>query len=371
MKKFVICLIIMLSMVIMVGCHQGEIKLESDSEELKGKMYVVVEKNMQDLGFKNVTTTKIEDLVTGGAIKDGEVEKVTINGETSFKSGDWIDEDAKIVIYYHAFQPKEESPVEEASEDPEEELETEHDKTRKYECGETAHYDDFDITVENPVETYKIPQYANVWFKVPVHIESKTNGLFGLGGRIGCQCFGADAMNDPDALPSKDEHYMKKGEVFDGYIYIDYRDKKIEYMSDDTRNTGTWEIDETIREKLIKNTKPKKVKGTITVDNNKDFKKLMETGNPGETTLIEFSDKYAGNTLEFDGCVIYSEGNNLLVWFGNYTGQGNVHYGPEMSVQKVKNNTFTTGENVHVKAKLRAYSGTNMFILNYVEISRR
>lgn len=39
--------------------------------------------------------------------KDGEVEKVTINGGDDYKLGSWYEPDAEIVIFYHTFPAKE------------------------------------------------------------------------------------------------------------------------------------------------------------------------------------------------------------------------------------------------------------------------
>ena len=56
----------------------------------------------QKSGFTNVHFEKIEDVVVGLLTKDGELEKVTVNGKTSFSEGEWVSKDAEVLIYYHA-----------------------------------------------------------------------------------------------------------------------------------------------------------------------------------------------------------------------------------------------------------------------------
>lgn len=45
-----------------------------------------------------------EDLVTGWITKDGEVYKVSIDGDSDFDEGDIFPEDAEVVVTYHTFK---------------------------------------------------------------------------------------------------------------------------------------------------------------------------------------------------------------------------------------------------------------------------
>lgn len=73
------------------------------NEEIKGKNYSETVDYFEQQGFTDIQTEKIEDLVTGWLVKDGEVEEVTIDGLSSFEEESVFEPDAKIVIYYHTF----------------------------------------------------------------------------------------------------------------------------------------------------------------------------------------------------------------------------------------------------------------------------
>lgn len=82
---------------------KGEVEIPISSEEIKKEHYsydelmTLFSKN----GFSNVKTKKIEDIKLGILKKDGEVERVTIDGASSFSKGEWVSQDAEIVITYH------------------------------------------------------------------------------------------------------------------------------------------------------------------------------------------------------------------------------------------------------------------------------
>ncbi len=80
--------------------------------------YQSVQKQLEDAGFENISTQKIEDLTFGIFTKDGEIEKVTVNGNESFSKGDLFEKDVSITIHYHTFKDynnSEESSSEESS----------------------------------------------------------------------------------------------------------------------------------------------------------------------------------------------------------------------------------------------------------------
>lgn len=63
-------------------------------------------KELHELGYTEIYTEKIADLVTGWIHKDGSVEYVLVNGKTKYRKGDMFDYDVKIVIAYHTFAKK-------------------------------------------------------------------------------------------------------------------------------------------------------------------------------------------------------------------------------------------------------------------------
>lgn len=88
--------------------ENGDLKLPISSSEIEEEDY-----NFSDLhnvfinnGFTNVIPEKIEDVKIGLLKKDGEIEKVTVNGKTSFSKGEWVDKDTEIVITYHTKKSK-------------------------------------------------------------------------------------------------------------------------------------------------------------------------------------------------------------------------------------------------------------------------
>jgi hypothetical protein len=81
----------------------AKVRMPKSAEELKGENYKDVITLLETTGFRNIKTEILYDLVTGWMTKDGEVERVSANGETDFHSGSKFPADAKIVVTYHAF----------------------------------------------------------------------------------------------------------------------------------------------------------------------------------------------------------------------------------------------------------------------------
>lgn len=73
------------------------------ASEIKGKNCEAVVRQFRSAGFTNVSTERIEDLITGWLTKDGEIEQIAIEGETDFKKWDSFRADAKVVVSYHTF----------------------------------------------------------------------------------------------------------------------------------------------------------------------------------------------------------------------------------------------------------------------------
>lgn len=84
--------------------HQenGDIKVEKTNEDLVGEDYKDVETYFKKLGFKDIVFEKHDDLLLGIIDNEGEVEKISINGDTDFDS-DWYPNNSKIKITYHTY----------------------------------------------------------------------------------------------------------------------------------------------------------------------------------------------------------------------------------------------------------------------------
>ena len=96
------------------------IAMPASSSNLKGENYKDVMTRLETAGFASIETTAIDDLVTGWLTKDGEVERVSVNGDTDFAADSRYPKGAKIVITYHTFPTKEPEKAAESSPAPEE-----------------------------------------------------------------------------------------------------------------------------------------------------------------------------------------------------------------------------------------------------------
>jgi DNA-directed RNA polymerase subunit RPC12/RpoP len=83
-----------------------EIVLPFSEKSLRRMNYITAGDKLQDLGFTEIYERPIRDLVTGWLIKDGSVEKVTIDSVYPFKKNSVFTYDAKIVIEYHTYKKK-------------------------------------------------------------------------------------------------------------------------------------------------------------------------------------------------------------------------------------------------------------------------
>ncbi|HFI2432132.1 DUF4839 domain-containing protein [Streptococcus suis] len=109
-KKFLFLCIVFFASISLVACggtsettdtNKIAIPVGSSPEEAD---YQSVQKQLEDAGFENVSTQKIEDLTFGIFTKDGEIEKITVNGNESFSKGDLFEKDVSITIHYHTFK---------------------------------------------------------------------------------------------------------------------------------------------------------------------------------------------------------------------------------------------------------------------------
>lgn len=63
-------------------------------------------KKLRELGYTEIYTEGIADLVTGWIHKNGSIKYVLVNGKTKYKKGDLFNYDVKIEIAYHTFANK-------------------------------------------------------------------------------------------------------------------------------------------------------------------------------------------------------------------------------------------------------------------------
>jgi hypothetical protein len=89
------------------GEADGKIEVPAASKDLEGKTYKDIVGDFKAAGFTNVKTKAIRDLITGWLTKDGEVEKVTIGGQSTFDADKRFAKDAEVVVSFHTFPKKE------------------------------------------------------------------------------------------------------------------------------------------------------------------------------------------------------------------------------------------------------------------------
>lgn len=132
--KRIVKIIIALSLftVLFSGCgtsHEGEVRTQKSASDYKGQNYEEVVTSLEEQGFTNVSTKPIEDLITGWLTKDGEIEKVSINGDEDFSSYHWYPANSEVIVEYHTFPPKEDSNKKDDTPTTKEEKTTEDDAT--------------------------------------------------------------------------------------------------------------------------------------------------------------------------------------------------------------------------------------------------
>jgi len=120
MKKIFILLFSLIITITISACTAKEdanlLKVSSSSEKLVGENYKTVISQLEKIGFTNIKTVVLDDLVTGWLTKDGEIKQVEINGKTSFSANTSFPKDSKIVVTYHTFPKKEKSDTKSTSE---------------------------------------------------------------------------------------------------------------------------------------------------------------------------------------------------------------------------------------------------------------
>ena len=79
------------------------VEMPEDSSYYEGKNYEVVIVELKDLGFRNIETRAVDDLVIGLFNQDGDVKEISIGGKTNFEEGDTFRKSANVVIWYHTY----------------------------------------------------------------------------------------------------------------------------------------------------------------------------------------------------------------------------------------------------------------------------
>ncbi len=88
--------------------HPDEIKLCHSSKHYQGINYQEVVEEFKNMGFKNISCEAKQDIKLGWLLKEESVQKILINDNGSFKSGDWVHKNSIIsIIFYSSKQTDE------------------------------------------------------------------------------------------------------------------------------------------------------------------------------------------------------------------------------------------------------------------------
>lgn len=108
MKQILCAILVAVSCLGLVACgnadeHIGEARTPSASSAMHGRDYTDVIETFEKRGFTNIKTERIEDLVFGFLVEDGEVEEVSVGGDVDYDVDKWVPADTEVIIYYHTF----------------------------------------------------------------------------------------------------------------------------------------------------------------------------------------------------------------------------------------------------------------------------
>lgn len=126
----------------------------------------------------------------------------------------------------------------------------------------------------------------------------------------------------------------------------------------------------------------------LTVENNEDLAALLALKDPTDSFVSEFAEKYAGKTIEFDGCTAYVSPHDgyatrfdYLIYAGDFSTETAV--GPQFQFEDVNYydlhltganipDTFGVGLNIHIVAEVGEYNNVSgLFSLKPISITIR
>lgn len=116
-RKFL--LIVAVLMVLLAGCSSeddGKIHMPFGANDYDDINYQEIVSQLEEAGFTNVREEPLGDLVTGWLNDEGEVDEVSVDGDTVFSTDSRYLPDVEIVVSYHTFPGEEESSTEDENE---------------------------------------------------------------------------------------------------------------------------------------------------------------------------------------------------------------------------------------------------------------
>ena len=288
MKRIVCIFFAVMLSITLVACgdsseHIGEAKTPSGSSAMKGRDYASVVETFEEKGFTNIRLEKIEDLITGWLTEDGEVEKVTVDGDENYSADKWVSADVEVVIYYHTFPG-------------------DNDSSNNVPESETTDTSNNNTEIENDVVSGKIemPNSSVSYEGDQWTLESLTEHFKELG------------FTSFENIPCDPDEDNYRSNIFVIEICTGW-------FSEDPWEAGeTFNSDDTI--KIYYNEFP-----LLTIDNCPDLLTMLTSD---EMSYMTFANKYDGRYVEFDGYVhshtTYNAGIDHIINVagGDYTENG-------------------------------------------------
>ncbi len=99
--------------ILLTGCggseDDGKIHMPFGSNDYDGVNYQEIVSQLEEAGFTNVKEEPLGDLITGWINDEGEVDEVSVEGDTVFSTDSRYLPDTEIVVSYHTFPDEENS----------------------------------------------------------------------------------------------------------------------------------------------------------------------------------------------------------------------------------------------------------------------
>ena len=114
MKRKFLAIVAVLT-VLLSGCSSeddGKIHMPFGGNDYDGANYQEIVSQLEEAGFTNIREEPLGDLVTGWLNDEGEVDEVSVDGDTVFSTDSKYLPDVEIVVSYHTFPDEEESSTE-------------------------------------------------------------------------------------------------------------------------------------------------------------------------------------------------------------------------------------------------------------------
>lgn len=334
-----------------------DINAPSDAKDLVGEDYESVVSDLKDAGFTTIKTKKIEDLVTGWLTKDGEVNKISINGVSDFSKGDKFPKDAKVTVSYHTFETKD------STSESKEQLflkvstEVQASKDNKVEIkGSTLPKAKVSIGMGILGDSVTADKDGKFTLKMELSTPEET------AVEINSKLNGEKKSVEVTIVP--DEKNAKK-----------YREEQAKESSEQEVARASSESAEEEANQIITSDTP-------------EFASILNDTSDSYDEYKKFVDKYKGRTIEFDGNISamanhddYKTRYNLLIYCGDYTEDGSTGMrGPSFQFRDINivSGLKLTGDNIpdyiqaglnlHIIAKIDGYdTGGDLILLEPVE----